>query len=468
MKSLDGRPIKLEGNPDHPLSKGGLCAGGQASLLGLYDALRLEQPTKSGQPTTWSEVDRDIRAQLETIRRQGGGVRVLTRTITSPTTRGLIDRFLKSFDDARHIAYDALSCSAILDAHKQTHGVRVLPRYHFERADAIVSFDADFLGTWISPVDFTGGYRQRRLPKGEAPQLSYHVQIESRLSLTGSKADRRVCVDPDEMEAVMAYLAKELAAKAGVTLSATKAGTAESGLSASLAGFCESLSERLWRARGRSLVVCGSQDISVQVECNFINYLLGSYGSTIDIERPSLQRQGSDRDVEALLRELAEHKVAALIILDCNPVYDLPDSEKLVEALQQVPLAVCCAERLDETARAARYVCPQPHYLESWEDVEPASGILGIRQPTLPRRGNTRPILESLAAWTGSPKPAYDLIRENWRTNVFPRQTRERDFEAFWDRTVHDGFAEVAVIAAETKPFDLTSVHAPERTSAAA
>src|SRR5215470_17016275 len=145
VKSRDGRPIKLEGDPQHALSRGGLCAAGQASLLGLYDRLRLQQPLHEGRQTTWTEVDRGIRAQLDAIRRQGGAVRVLSGTITSPTTRALVQRLLDGFADGRQVVYDPLSCSAILDAHERTHGARVLPRYHLGRAEEIVSFDADFL-----------------------------------------------------------------------------------------------------------------------------------------------------------------------------------------------------------------------------------------------------------------------------------------------------------------------------------
>ena len=113
VKSYDGRPIKLEGNLEHPLSKGGLCAAGQASLLGPYDRLRLQHPLSDGQETTWDEIDRDVRARLDVVRRQGGAVRVLSGTVTSPTTRALVQRFLGSFADARHVVYDPLSCSAV-------------------------------------------------------------------------------------------------------------------------------------------------------------------------------------------------------------------------------------------------------------------------------------------------------------------------------------------------------------------
>jgi molybdopterin-containing oxidoreductase family iron-sulfur binding subunit len=504
VTSRDGRPIKLEGAPDHPLSKGGLCAAGQASLLGLYDRTRLQHPLKEGQETSWEEVDRDIRARLDDVRRRGGAVRLLSGTITGPTTRAVVRRFLGGFADARarHVVYDPVSCSAILDAHEQTHGARVLPRYHLDRAQVIAGFDADFLGTWITTVEFTHGYRAGRLLTGTPPHSSYHVQVESRLSLTGSKADERVCVTPDEIGTLLTHLAVSLARlKKGVRLEEAT----DDGLSPALAGLCDRLAQRLWQARGRSLVLCGSQDFPTQVVCNSINDLLGNYGATLDVERPSLQRQGSDRALEALLQELDARKVAALFILESNPVYDLPDGEKLAKALQEVPLVVCCAERLDETARLARYVCPHPHYLEAWSDAEPVSGVVGLRQPTVPRLGDTRPVIESLDAWTGTAKmalpvfgastaasmgsplgqgplltasalypdraarSAYDLLSEHWQGHVFPRQAKERSFQAFWDRAVEDGHAEVSPSPVQARHFDpvaaLAALRAPRPTN---
>jgi molybdopterin-containing oxidoreductase family iron-sulfur binding subunit len=486
VKSCDGRPIKLEGDPEHAVSRGGLCAAGQASLLGLYDRLRLQQPLREGHETKWDDIDRGIRGQLDVIRRQGGAVRILSGTITSPTTRDFIRRFLVGFADGRHVVYDPVSCSAILDAHEQTHGARVLPRYHLDRAAVIAAFDADFLGNWISPVEFTSGYRAGRTLSGNPPRSSYHVHVESRLSLTGSKADERVCVAPDEMGVVITRLAIVLArlAGAGETRLLEGAGfLAAADLPPQLASFCDVLSARLWQARGRSLVLCGSQDVPTQVVCNYINHLLGNYGKALDIEHPSAQRQGSDRDLDTLIQGIHAGNVAALIIIDSNPVYDLPGGDALSEALRKVPLVICCGERLDETARAARYVCPHPHYLESWGDVEPVSGVISLRQPTIPRLGNTRPVIESLAAWTTTPtplatvralglmafpqgqgtvlapvallpKPAYDLLRDSWAIHVFPRQSKERDFQAFWDRAVHDGHVEVTTVRVAAKPFD--------------
>jgi molybdopterin-containing oxidoreductase family iron-sulfur binding subunit len=457
VKTIDGRPIKLEGNPENPLSRGGLCAAGQASLLGLYDRLRLKHPLRDGQEAPWDEVDAGIRARLDDVRRRGGAVRVLTGTVTSPTAQALIRRLMGGFADARHVAYDPVSCSAVLDAHQKTHGARVLPRYHLDRADVIVSLDADFLGSWVSPVEFTRAYREGRPLTGKPPNSSYHVQVESRLSLTGSKADERVCVAPDEIQPLLTGLATLLARQTGTPLDAGGPDAAD-GLSGPLAAFCERLAGRLGQSRRRSVVLCGSQDVPTQVACNLVNHLLGNYGATLDIERPSRQRQGSDRDLAALLEELAAGKVSALFIVDGNPVYDLPGGERLADALRGVPLVVCCSERLDETAKVAGYVCPHPHYLESWGDAEAVSGVVSLRQPTVPRLGDTRPVIESLAAWAGTPKPAYDLLRASWEAEVFPRQGKERNFQAFWDRSVHDGYAEVEPAKVSSKPFDLGAV----------
>ena len=458
VKNRDGRPIKLEGNPEHPVSRGGLCAVGQASLLGLYDSLRLTGPVAEGRPASWEEVDGAILAKLAAIRAHGDAVRFLSGTLTSPTTRETIQRFLGQFTDARHVVYDALSCSAILDAHERTHGVRALPRFRFDRAEVMVGFDADFLGTWISPVEFAAGYSAGRRLQAVPPHLSYHVQFESRMSLTGSKADRRLSIAPGELGLVITHLAARLAKRAGKAFPVV-----ELGEPAVPANVLDELADRLWQARGRSLIVCGSQDVPAQVLANFLNHVLGNYGATLDLEHPSYQRQGNDRELETLLRELEGGRVAAVFVYGVNPVYDLPDGSDLVRALKQTPLVVSFAERVDETASAAHYVCPDNHSLESWGDAEATDGVISIVQPAIHPLGKTRSVLGSLAAWMNQPKPAYETLRESWRAKVFPRQKRERSFDAFWDRSVQDGYAEVEPKRVQAKGFRADAVRALPR-----
>ncbi len=213
-KNRDGRPIKIEGNPDHPLSKGGLCAVGQASLLGLYDSKRITEPQKDGNSTDWKTIDNDIKNKLETLT---DGIYFLTGSITSPTTRNLINKVVDKYENSGHIKYDAVSYSSILASHERTFGNRILPHYRFDRAKTIISFDADFLGTWLSPVEFTKDYISGRNAEGNSEDYSYHVQFEGRLSLTGSNSDKRIISTQSEIGVYLNLLAENISVKAGLS-----------------------------------------------------------------------------------------------------------------------------------------------------------------------------------------------------------------------------------------------------------
>ena len=453
VKNRDGRPIKLEANPDHPFSARGLCAVGQASVLGVYDSLRLRQPLVGGSRSTWKDVDAEVMAKLDTLRRDGGAIRYLSTTIVSPAKRARIAAFLAGFRDARHVTYDSLSASAILDAHLRTHSVRALPRYHFDRATVIVSFDADFLGTWISPVEYTIAYSAGRRLNAPEPTLSYHVQLESRLSLTGSNADRRVRLAPQDLPGLLDTLASRLATLSSGTVAAPASpGPYEE--------LVDDLANRLWQARGQSLVVCGSQDVEAQVQCNVINDRIGSYGTTIDIERPSYQRQGSDPELARLLAEIAVGSVHALLIDGVNPVFELPGGDLLARKLGAIPLVVNFAQRPDETSAAAGYSCPDHHFLESWGDAEAVSGIVSLIQPAILPMGDTRAVVETLSAWMGEPKPADVQIRDHWEQQIYPRRPWPAvSFQSFWDTALQSGFASVEPVLTTAKAIAV--VHRP-------
>jgi molybdopterin-containing oxidoreductase family iron-sulfur binding subunit len=413
VKTTDGRPIKLEGNPDHPLSHGGLCAVGQASILGLYDSQRLRTPLSHGKETTWNQIDTEVIAALK----KGGAVRLLGATIHSPTTRRVIREFVSGFPDAKHIEYDALSCSAICDAYQQTHGARILPQYRLDRAQVIVSFDADFLGTWISPVQFTHDWRAGRTLAGKPPKLSLHVQVESRMSLTGAKADRRIVLSPNEIEESVAQLACAIAKKAKQPLTIKSSNPIQPSV-------IDELADALWRNRGKSLIASGSDRVETQLLVNHINAFLENEGKTIDLQSPSNQRRGDDAAIAALRREIAEEKIAALFVQGANPLFDI---EGFSEVIKKVPLVVSFAGHLDETAKLAHLVCPEPHWLETWSDHEPVAGVVSIGQPAMNPIGQTRSMLESLCVWMGRPAAGYERVRETW--------TQQE-----WDVTVERGF----------------------------
>jgi molybdopterin-containing oxidoreductase family iron-sulfur binding subunit len=449
----DGRPIKIEGDPDHPLSHGGVCAMGQAALLGLYDRLRLQQPLKEGQPSTWTVVDADIRRRLGEIRHNGGTVRVLSGTLTNPTTRAKVAEFLAYCGNGSHVQYDPLSCSAIQRAHELTHQRRLLPHYLFDQARVIVGVDADFLGTWLSPVEFTAAWSAGRQPTGNPPRMSYHAQFESRLSLTGSKADERYRVLPGEVGLLLTHLAMRLGPRANRPLNTT--GIEPPPVPAAV---LDRLADSLWQQREHSLIVCGTQEVAHQVLCNFLNDVLGNYGKTLDIDRPSLQAQGDEVALQQLMQDLRGRHVDALVVLDCNPVYDLPNGEEFAGLLRQVPLTVACAERPDETTAACKYVCPLPHPLAAWGDAEPVRGLVSLAQPTMLPLEDSRPVLEILARWMGRPRPALDSIQEYWRAKIYPRRQRHGSFQEFWDNTLRDGHAEINVPQNQRPTFDPTQI----------
>ncbi|MFN2239082.1 MAG: TAT-variant-translocated molybdopterin oxidoreductase [Thermoanaerobaculia bacterium] len=403
VKCRDGRPIKLEGNPGHPVSRGGLCAVGQASVLEPYDSMRLKAPRGGGRESTWEKVDREIGMKLNEIRDGKGRVRILTTTRSGRATRGVIERFLAGFANGELVVYDPVSCSAILAAHEITHGRRLLPRYRFDRADTVVGLDADFLGTWISPVEYTNAYTSRRRLAGTDGTMSWHAQFEARMTITGGKADNRFVTHPDDVPLVLEGIAERLGLREpSRRRPPVRIRQADIDLVAS----------KLDSARGRALLVCGTNDLTAQLLANEINHHLGSYGATIDISRPSRQKEGSEEGLERLVGEIREGSVDALFVAGCNPAYDLPGSARLSADLRTIPLLVSLSSHIDETAGLAQYVCPEPHFLETWSDHEPVSGVLAVGQPAISPLGSTRSAIESFAVWSGDPRNGLEIIRD--------------------------------------------------------
>lgn len=453
-KTREGHPIKLEGNAAHPLSQGGLCARGQATVLDLYDSERLQGPLAQGVAVNWDNADTAISSELAKIRAAGGQIRLLTSTVHSPTELRAIEEFVKAFPTASHIVYDALSSSSILDAHEITHGRRVLPWYRIDKAKVIVGFDADFLGTWISPVEFTKAWATQRTLGDGVTAMSWHVQFEPRMSLTGANADLRVPITPSELAPIVLSLASRVGRRVGKALPAGIA--ASSTVLAVDEALLDRVADELAAVPGRSLILCGSADRAVQVAVNALNEILGNYGNTLDLEQPSLQHQGSDATMDDLIAEMEAGDIGALVVHRANPAYDHPRATEFGRALANVPLSISLSGRQDETAALAKFVCPDHHALESWGDAHPHVGAYSLLQPTVAPLHSTRAAVESLLAWSGRPASAYDFLREVWRDQIFPLQSKHSSFEAFWIDSLHEG-----VLAVENERFAIPTFKMP-------
>ncbi len=450
VKTREGRPIKIEGNSLSSITKGGTSARAQASVLGLYDNSRISGPyrVENGQiqfpkrrgltGPGWAKIDEEIKSKLNA----GSQIRIVGNTNMSPSSKKAIEAFAAAYPNTKVVTYDAVSSSAMLEANETSFGKAVIPSYHFDKAQVIVSFDADFLGTWISPVEFAAQYASNRKIKDvKKASMSRHIQVESHMSLTGSNADNRILVKPSEQGAAIVALYNEVAsAKGAATVSGPK-------LDAEKLAKIKKVAGELLAHEGQALVVSGSNNTGEQTLINAINNLLGSYGTTIDLSVPSYQRQGMDKSVQGLIKEMKAGSVNALFVMDgANPAWDLPNASEFAAGMEKVALKASFSILPNETALLCDYVTPTHHFLESWGDVEAKKGKYSLIQPTISPLFDTRQAEESLLVWAakeGDNTSYYDFIRNNWEENIFPEQDRFATFQAFWDNALHDGVLEI-------------------------
>ncbi|SMO39240.1 TAT-variant-translocated molybdopterin oxidoreductase [Solitalea koreensis] len=438
VKTREGRPIKIEGNPNCPVAHGGVDAAGQASVIDLYDSTKLQGPLLKGNESSWEEVDEFVKKELAKVSASGKKVVILSSTINSPSTNAVIADFIKAYPTAKQVTYEPVSYSGIINANKNSFDKAVLPSYKFENAEVIVSFGADFLGTWISPVEFTRAYVSNRNAKKlkKTKKMSRHIQFETELSLTGSNADVRIPVKPSQNGLAILGLYNNIAKLAGAqTFSASTPEFA--------GNIISKTANELWANKGKSLVVAGSNDVSVQILVNAINELLGNYGSTIDLDNVSLQNKGNDAEMIELVNEMNRGEVGAIFIYGVNPSYSYPKAADFSAAMKKVSLKVSFNERADETSKLADVIAPDHHFLEAWNDAEPKLGTFIIAQPTINHIYDTRAAQKGLLVWANNPIEYVDYIKNVWNTTIFP-QVGVAALQDSWDNALRAGFVQAA------------------------
>ncbi len=436
VKTREGRPIKIEGNELSSFTKGGTTARVQASVLNLYDSARYSSPQKANAPAKWDSIDNEISSQLSQFASSGEKIIILSSTVISPSTKQLFADFAVKYPTTQVIYYDAISYSAILDANLAMFGQRIMPDYQINNAQIVVSFGADFLGNWISPIQFTKQYSSKRKLTKDKPEMLKHVQFETTMSLTGSNADHRIPIKPSEEGALLIELYNKIATKAGKQPLAAIDTDIE----------VSTLADELWENKGKSLVISGSNDFNNQALVNAINYLLGNYGSTINMQKPLNFKQGDDEKMKVLVEEMNAGKVAAMLLYGVNPAYDYPDAKKFVEGLAKVKFSVSFDEAKSETSKLCTYICPDSNYLESWNDAEPVFGTFSLTQPTIHKLFDTRQAQESLLKWAGLEADYYNYLKKYWESKIFPTQTALPIFNSFWKLSLHNGIYEISGI----------------------
>ncbi len=428
VKVRDGRPIKIEGNDKCPVMAGGSTARLQASLYSLYDQVtRLKAPRMGGKECSMEDIDRDITARLGQAEAQGKKTALMTASLISPSLHAAIENLKAKYPGIYHVIYDPISYSGIRKAHQEAFGLEGIPSCHFDKAAVIVGVNCDFLGNWLSPVEYTRQYAMSRKVNEAKQDMPVHYQIESCLSLTGSNADVRIPIKPSEegsfLRALYNYLRTEYGSPAD---SSHRINPGEIG-------------EALLRHRGNSLVVSGSNQLEIQLLVAGINSLLGNYGTTLTFGDRMLLGQSDDAAAGMLLKEIETGNTSGLILYQVNPVYDHAEGERFRNALKKLNFSLSASPFANETTGECSHVCPDDHYLEAWGDLQPKENLYSLAQPLIPRLFNTRSFLESLLKWSGDNSGAQAFIRSHWEKQCYPHQDRYQSFESFWISSLQEG-----------------------------
>ena len=421
VKTREGRPIQIMPNKE---ANGTTSARVQAAVLSLYDEkLRLKEPSKGKESISWSDADKEIGAKLNELKEANKSVVLLTGTMASPSTDKIIEGFIAANPNAKHVVYDAVSESGAADAFMEMYGKRALPNYHLDKAKTIVSFGADFLG------DFHGGFEKSYVAgrKSETGHMSYHVQVESNMSLTGANSDKRVVVKPSDQ--VFALL----------NLYNTITGANVSSKPTPVDSEIKELASVLKKAGSKGVVLTGLNDKNAQLVALAINKALNS--EIIDVNNTLNIRQGNDAEVAQLVSDMKAGKVAGLISYNVDPIYSLSNSSDFSEGLKKVELSVALSTENNETVNASNFVLPTPHFLESWGDAQFDAATYGLMQPTIQPLFKTRQVQDSLLTWSGDTTKYYDYLKAYATANVLGGSS--------WNKALHNGFFTQEVVISE-------------------
>lgn len=426
VKTREGRPIKIENNK---IAGADFHANARvhASVLSLYDSLRLKNTKIAGKDASWDEANAKIKASVADAKAKGGKVVLLTNTSASPSTDRLIGQFLAANPNAKHVVYDAVSSTEALDAFQAVYGERALADYDFSKANVIVSVGADFLGDWQGG-NYDAGYAQGRIPQNG--KMSRHFQFEANMTLSGAAADKRV---PMNVATQKQALAKIYSIVTGAAVSTSKFEGEDVVIKAA---------QQLKQAGAKGVLVSGIEDKNAQLVVLAINRALAS-----EAFNPANSRQirkGNAAEVKQLVADLKAGAVHTLIMSGVNPVYSLPNGAEFAEVLKKTKLSATFTMKEDETALVSSIAVATPHYLESWGDVSIVKGQYAVTQPTIRPLFNTVQFQDALLSWTGNVQNYYDYIRSSWAGSKS------------WNQLVHDGVAinEVAAGAGAGADFN--------------
>ncbi len=427
VESHEGRPTKVDGNPDHPAGLGGSDVFVQASILDMYDPDRSQTVNNMGELRGWSDFVGAVRGPLNSQRAvKGGGLRILSRPTSSPTMASLMEQVQTAYPDSKWIQWEPVNRDNVRAGAKMAFGEYVDTRYNLDKADIILSLDGDFLSSGFP--GFLNNARQfaaRRSPDLKE-KMSRFYSIQSTPTNTSGKADHRLPVRASEVE----QLARAVAAGLGV-------GGGGGNLKPEYQKFVAAVVKDLQAHKGAAVVIPGdNQPAAVHALAHAMNGVLGAGGGVVSYSEPVEVKPGDQTAaLKDLVGEMNAGKVDLLIIMGSNPVYDAPADFGFADAMDKVPLRVQHSLYQDETYDHVHWHVNATHYLEQWGDGRAFDGTASITQPLIAPLYNGKSEYEFIFALVGSPETAgYDIIRKYWQGEM------KGDFDTTWRKSLNDGF----------------------------
>lgn len=457
IKTREGRPIKIDGNPDHPINKGKVSARGQASILNLYDPERLKQPmiVDSGilSATDWADADAKMTAALAAAAKSGKEIAVIAHTITSPSAKSVLNAFTAKYPSVKIYSYELVHGSNRAAAWSKSTGGNSFPLIKWNEANVILALESDFLGYEGNIAEQTRQYAERR-NVNNAKNINRLYSADGTMSSTAMNADYRLRVRPDQQLEFVLALISEFKGNAG----AAKQFAAKAGVSAS---DVQQLVKDLGANKGKSIVHAGNGlPEAVHIAVNVLNDILGN-SALYNKEQSAVSHPALTTAAEfaALVGRMNNGSVGVVIHLDTNPVFHFAPALGYAEAVKKVGTVATLTEQQNETAALSNVVLPVNHDYESWGDHKTRTGIISLQQPVISPLYATRQKEAVLLAWTVS-ADAYketiyhEFIMKRWETEVYPAMKASVDFKTFWYSALHDGvvtFAEPAAAVPAVK-----------------
>jgi MoCo/4Fe-4S cofactor protein with predicted Tat translocation signal len=431
VKTREGRPIKIENNTTEG-SKFSANARVHASILSLYDSLRLKLPKQGESNFTWDEAFEKIAKGFSEAQNSGKQIVMLTGTLASPSTKKLVEQLKSKYPSFNHISHDAVSSSNALDAYEAVYGERALADYDFEKSSLIVSLDADFLGDWQGG-GFDSSYAKGRIPK--AGKMSKHIQMESNMTLSGAAADKRIPMKNADIKSALVQIYNTLSGGSVQTIKTP------------YDNEISKIANQLKAAGSKGVLVSGLDDKNAQLLVLAINNILNS--ESFIPSRPRYIRSSSNNAVEQLILDMNAGNVHTLLMSQVNPIYTLANSKQFAAGLKKVTLSIAHTLKEDETALLASMALPASHYLESWGDLQLIKGQFSLVQPTIRPLFDSRQLQEILLRLVDSNSSYYDFLKSTWTTSILTNKT--------WNKAVHDGIFVSEVSSLSPTGYDFSA-----------